>query len=71
MEIKSQYFAGEESEDLEPKRGVVRVADGTTKGIGHLISASVCHGGPTPVFLVPRIYKYIACRLQKVLKDLP
>ena len=45
MEIKSKYFAGEESKSLEPKCGIVSVADGTAKGIGHLIAASVCHGG--------------------------
>ena len=71
MEIKSQYFAGEKSEDLEPTCRVVSVANGITKGIGHLIAASVCHGGTIPGFLAPRIYKYIACRLQEVLKDLP
>ena len=70
MEIKGQYFAGEKSEDLEPNCGVVSVANGTTKGIGHLIAASVCHGGTMPVFLAPWIYKYIACRMQEVLKDL-
>ena len=45
LEIKSKYFAGEESKSLEPKCGIVSVADGTAKGIGHLIAASVCHGG--------------------------
>ena len=70
LEIKIQYFAGEESEGLELKRGIVSVADGTAKGIGHFIAASVCHGGPRPGFLEPWIYKYIACRLQEVLKDL-
>ena len=71
MEIKNQYFAGGESEGLEPKCGIVSVADGTPKGIGDLIAASVCHGGPGPGFLAPWIYKYIACGLQKVLKDFP
>ena len=71
MEIKSQYFAEEESESLEPKYGIVNVADGTAKEICHLIAASVCHGGPGPGFLPPWIYKYIACGLQEVLKVLP
>ena len=69
--MKSQYFAGEESEGLEPKCEIVSVADETAKGIGHLITASVCHGGPEPGFLAPWIYKYIACGLQEVLKDSP
>ena len=64
LEIKSQYFAEEESESLEPKCGIVYVADGTVKGTGHLIAASVCHGGPGPGFLAPWIYKYINCGLQ-------
>ena len=71
MEIKSWYFAGEKSEDLEPNCRVVSVANGTTKGIGNLIAASVCHGGTIPGFLAPWIYKYIACRPQELLKDLP
>ena len=56
MEIKSQYFAGEESEGLEPKCGIVSVADGRVKGICHLIAVRVCHGGPEPVFLAPWIF---------------
>lgn len=59
MEIKSKYFAGEESKSLEPKCGIVSVADGTAKGIGHLIAASVCHGGT------------VDCGLEEVLKDFP
>ena len=66
--LKTQYFAGVESEGLEPKCRIVSVADGTAKEIGHLIAASVCHGGPGPDFLAPLIYKYIACALQEVLK---
>ena len=68
--LKSQYFTGEESEGLELKCDIVSVANGTAKGIGHLIVASVCHGGPVPAFLASWIYKYIACGLQEVLKDL-
>ena len=37
----------------------------------HLITTSVCHGVAGPGFLAPWIYKYIACGLQEVLKDLP
>ena len=51
MQIKSQYFAGEQSEGLEPKCGTASVADRTAKGIGHIITASVWHGGPGPGFL--------------------
>ena len=40
------------------------------KGIGHLGAANVCHEGLGPAFLAPWIYKYIACLLQEVLKDL-
>ena len=71
LEIKTQYFAGEELEGLEPKCGIVSVADGTAKGIGHLIAAVVFHVGPRPGFLAPWIYKYIAYGLQEVLNDLP
>ena len=31
----------------------------------------MCHEGPGPGFLAPWIYKYVACGLQEVLKDLP
>ena len=51
LQIKSQYFAGEQSEGLEPKCGTVSVADRTVKGVGHIIAASVWHGGPGPGFL--------------------
>ena len=51
LQIKSQYFAGEQSEGLEPKCGTVSVADRTAKGIGHIIAASARHGGPEPGFL--------------------
>ena len=51
LQIKSQYFAGEQSERLEPKCETVSVADRTAKGIGHIIAASVRHGGPGPGFL--------------------
>ena len=30
----------------------------------------LCHGGPGPDLLAPWIYKYIACRMKEVLKDL-
>ena len=68
LEIKCQYFAGEELEGLEPTCWIISVADGTAKWIGHFISASVYHGGPGPGFLAPWIYKYIACGLQEELK---
>ena len=51
LQIKSQYFAGEQSEGLEPKCGTVNVADRTAKGIGQYIAASARHGGPEPGFL--------------------
>ena len=71
LEIKSQYFTGKESEGLDPKCGILSIADKTAKGIGHLIAASLCLRGPGPRFLAPRIYKYTACGLEEVLKDLP
>ena len=40
------------------------------KGIGLLITASVVSQGPGPGFLALWIYKYIACGVQEVLKDL-
>ena len=70
MEIKSSHFAEEVSEGLEPKCGIVTVAGGTAKGIGHLTAASVCQGGPGLGFLAPWVCRYIASGLQKVLKDL-
>ena len=63
-------FGGEESESLDPKCGILSVADRTAKRIGHLIAVSMCHGGPGPGFLVPSIYRFTACGLQEVLKDL-
>ena len=54
------------------KIACINTADGTAKGIGHFkeIAAIVCHGGPGPHFLALWIYKYIACGMQEVLKDL-
>ena len=71
LQIKSQYFAGEQSEGLEPKCGTVSVADRTVKGVGHIIAASVWHGGPGPGFLAQLMYNYIGCGLEEVLKDFP
>ena len=54
------------------KQLVSTPADGTAKGIGHFkeITAIAYHGGPGPDFLALWIYKYIACGMQEVLKDL-
>ena len=71
LKIKSQYFTGKELEGLDPNCGILSVADQTAKGIGHLIAASLCLRSPGPRFLTPPIYKYTACGLKEVLKDLP
>ena len=71
LEIKLQYFTGNEVDGLEPKCGTVNVADGTAYGIGHLFAATICHGGPGPGFIAPWVYKYITHGLQDVLKELP
>ena len=52
------------------KQPVSTPADGTGKGIDHFIAATVCHGGPGPDFVAPWIYKYIACGMKEILKDL-
>ena len=70
-EIKLQYFTGNEMDELEPKCGTVSVADEAANGISHLFAATICHGGPGPRFIAPRVYKYITRGLQDVLKELP
>ena len=48
-----QFFKGDDVHDFEPVCGTVSIADGGAYGIGHLIAASVCHGGPGPGFFAP------------------
>ena len=33
--------------------GTAGIANGTAYSIGHLIAASICHGGPGPDFFAP------------------
>ena len=66
-----QFFKGHDIHGFEPVCGSVSVADGSAYCIGHLIAASVCHGGPGPGFFGPCIYTYITGGLKAVLKIFP
>ena len=68
LEIKLQYFTGNEVDGLEQKCGTVNVAGGTANGSGHLFAATICHGGPGPGFIAPWVYKCMTYGLQHVLK---
>ena len=54
--MKMQYFQGDNNCGFEPMCGTAGIANGTTYSIGHLIAASICHGGPGPGFFAPWIY---------------
>ena len=69
--MKMQYFQGEDGYGFEPMCGTAGIANGTAYNNGHLIAASICHGGPAPGFFAPWIYKYITGGLKELLKDLP
>ena len=69
-EIKLQYFTDNVADGLEPKCGTVNVADRTANGIGHLFTATICHGGHGPDSTAPWVYKYVTHGLQDVLKEL-
>ena len=69
--MKTQFFKGDDIHDFGPVCGTVSIADGSAYGIGHLIAASVCHGGPGPGFFALWIYSYITGGLKTVLKNLP
>ena len=63
---ENQYVHG-----FEPVCGTVSITDGSAYDIGHLIAASVCHGGSRPAFFAPWIYTYITGGSKTVLKKLP
>ncbi|XP_078490016.1 ubiquitin-protein ligase E3C-like [Ciona intestinalis] len=72
MEVKQQFFAeNEDGSGYEPVCGTVSVADGTARTIGHLIAASLCHGGPGPGIFVPWLYCYLSGGIDKVRQNLP
>ena len=48
--MKMQYFQGNDGCGFEPICGTAGIANGTAYSMGHLIAASICHGGPGPVF---------------------
>ena len=52
-DIKMQFFNGDDVHGFEPVRGTVSIAEGSAYGIGHLVAASVCHGGPGAGFFAP------------------
>ena len=64
-EVKNRFFTGDEESGYEPFCGLVSVADGTIRAIGHLFAASICNGGPGPGFLAPWVYNYIIGGLQE------
>ena len=65
-----QFFNGDDVHGFEPVRGTVSIAEGSAYGIGHLVAASVCHGGPGAGFFAPQKYTYITGGLKTVLKNL-
>ena len=69
--MKMQYLQGDDGCGFEPMCETAGTANGTAYSIGHLIAASICHGGPGPGFFAPWIYKYITGGLKELLKDLP
>ena len=69
--MKMQYFQGNDDCSFEPMCGTAGIANGTAYRMGHLIAASICYGGPGPVFFPPWICKYIPGGLKELLKDLP
>ena len=69
--MKMQYFQGNDGCGFEPMCGTAGIANGTTYSMGHLIAASICHGGPGPVFFPLWIFKYITGGLKESLKDFP
>ena len=48
-----QFFNGDDVHGFEPVRGTVSIAEGSAYGIGHLVAASVCQGGPGAGFFAP------------------
>ena len=69
--MKMQYFQGDDGCGFEPMCSTAGISNGTAYSIGHLIAASICHGGSVPGFFAPWIYKYITGGLKELLKDLP
>ena len=69
--IKLKYFVGNNSSRFEPSCGILSVADGTMKSIGHLFAASIVNGGPAPAFLAPWVYEYIVKGLSSAIKAGP
>ncbi|XP_047143016.2 uncharacterized protein LOC124817223 [Hydra vulgaris] len=51
--IKIRFFTGDDLVGYVPSCGILSVADGTVKTIGHLFAASMVNGGPAPFFLSP------------------
>ena len=68
--MKLHYFQGDDGCHFEPMCGTAGIANGTEHSIGHLVAASICHGGPGTSFLGPWICKCIAGGSKELLKDL-
>ena len=69
--MKMRYFQGDDGCGFEPMCDTAVIANGTTYSVGHMIAASICHGGPGPGFFAPWIYKYITGGLKELLNNLP
>ena len=70
-QVKSLYFTSDDVIGYEPFCGMLSIADGSINKIGQLFTASICHGGPGPGFLVPRVFRYIKRGITGVLPSLP
>jgi len=57
--VKQKYFVGDDKNGFEPSCGILSVADGTMKSVGHLFASSVVNGGPAPAFLATWVYEYM------------
>ena len=70
--VKHKYFICDKSgKGYERSCGILSVADGTMRSIGHLFAASVVNGGPAPCFLSPWIYEYMVNGLSGALQAKP
>ena len=68
--MKEKYFYGKDN-NLEPRKSLYAVADGSMKSVGHLLAASICQNGPPPNFLAKWVYGYISSGVDGVIQNLP
>jgi len=69
--VKEKFFAGNAKEGYEPYFGIVSVADGTAKAVGHLFAASIVNGGPAPGFISPWIFEFMVNGITDAVKICP